>query len=114
MNEAIRNYETELRYMLEATKMQTWRISLERDTLEFYSGLNTVARTFNLKQMLEIFADQENDFVKALKNPSEALKKPLVYVGQMNPVVPRSTTEKQWVQLNCIPEFDEHGKLLGA
>ena len=114
MNEAIRNYETELRYMLEATKMQTWRISLERDTLEFYSGLNTVARTFNLKQMLEIFADQENDFVKALKNPSEALKKPLVYVGQMNPVVTRSTTEKQWVQLNCIPEFDEHGKLLGA
>ena len=114
MNEAIRNYEAELRYMLQASRMQTWRISLERDTLEFYSGLNTVARTFNLKQMLEIFADQENDFVKALKNPSEALKKPLVYVGQMNPVVTRSTTEKQWVQLNCIPEFDEHGKLLGA
>lgn len=114
MNESIKNYEAELRYMLEASKMQTWRISLERDTLEFYNGLNTVARSFNLKQMQKIFVDQEHEFVKALSNPSEALKKPLVYVGQMYPVVTQSSTENQWVQINCIPEFDEDGKLLGA
>ena len=114
MNEAIRNYETELRYMLEATKMQTWRISLEREVLEFYDGLNTVVRSFDLNQMQKVFVDQENEFVKALSNPSEALKKPLVYVGQMHPMVTQSSTENQWVQLNCIPEFDEQGKLLGA
>ena len=114
MNEAIKNYEAELRYMLEASKMQTWRISLERNVLEFYTGLNTVARSFSLEQMLKIFVDQENDFVKALKNPEEALSKPLVYIGQMHPMVTQSSTENQWVQLNCIPEFDAHGKLLGA
>ena len=114
MNEAIKNYEAELRYMLEASKMQTWRISLERNVLEFYTGLNTVARSFSLEQMLKIFVDQENDFVKALKNPEEALGKPLVYIGQMHPMVTQSSTENQWVQLNCIPEFDAHGKLLGA
>ena len=114
MNEAIQNYEAELRYMLEASKMQTWRISLERETLEFYNGLNTVERTFNLQQMQKIFVDQENDFVKALSNPSEALKKPLVYVGQMRPMVTQSSTENQWVQINCIPEYDKDGKLLGA
>ena len=114
MNEAIKNYEAELRYMLEASKMQTWRISLERETLEFYNGLNTVVRSFNLQQMQKIFVDQENDFVKALSNPSEALKKPLVYVGQMHPMVTQSSTGNQWVQINCIPEFDEQGKLLGA
>ena len=114
INEAIKNYEAELRYMLEASKMQTWRISLERETLEFYNGLNTVVRSFNLQQMQKIFVDQENDFVKALSNPSEALKKPLVYVGQMHPMVTQSSTENQWVQINCIPEFDEQGKLLGA
>ena len=114
MNEAIRNYEAELRYMLEASRMQTWRISLERDVLEFYNGLNTVARSFNLRQMQKIFVDQENDFVKALSNPSEALKKPLVYIGQMHPMVTQSSTENQWVQINCIPEYDEDGKLLGA
>ena len=114
MNEAIKNYEAELRYMLEASKMQTWRISLERETLEFYNGLNTVVRSFNLQQMQKIFVDQENDFVKALSNPSEALKKPLVYVGQMRPMVTQSSTENQWVQINCIPEFDEQGKLLGS
>ena len=114
MNEAIRNYEAELRYMLEATKMQTWRISLEREVLEFYDGLNTVVRSFDLNQMQKVFVDQENEFVKALSNPSEALKKPLVYVGQMYPMVTQSSTENQWVQINCIPEFDEQGKLLGA
>ena len=114
MNEAIKIYEAELRYMLEATKMQTWRISLEREVLEFYNGLNTVVRSFNLQQMQKIFVDQEHEFVKALSNPSEALKKPLVFVGQMHPMVTRSSTENQWVQINCIPEYDEHGKLLGA
>ena len=114
MNEAIKNYEAELRYMLDASKMQTWRISLEREVLEFYDGLNTVVRSFELKQLQKIFVDQGNEFVKALSDPSEALKKPLVYIGQMYPVVTRSSTENQWVQINCIPEFDEHGKLLGA
>ena len=114
MNEAIQNYEAELRYMLEASKMQTWRISLERDTLEFYNGLNTVVRSFNLQQMQKIFVDQDNEFVKALSNPTEDLKKPLVYVGQMRPMVTQSSTENQWVQINCIPEYDKDGKLLGA
>ena len=114
MSQSIGNYEAELRYMLEASKMQTWRISLERDTLEFYNGLNTVVRSFNLQQMQKIFVDQDNEFVKALSNPTEALKKPLVYVGQMRPMVTQSSTENQWVQINCIPEFDKQGKLLGA
>lgn len=114
MNKAIKNYEAELRYMLEASKMQTWRISLNRDVLEFYSGLNTVVRSFNLKQMQKIFVNQEEDFVKALSNPAEALKKPLIFVGQMHPMVTQSTTEPQWVQINCIPEFDKDRRLLGA
>ena len=114
MNEAIKNYEAELRYMLEASKMQTWRISLERDTLEFYDGLKTVVRSFSLEQLQKIFVDQEHPFVKALSDPAETLKKPLVYVGQMYPVVTQSSTENQWVQINCIPEFDKEGNLLGA
>ena len=114
MNESIKNYEAELRYMLEASKMQTWRISLDRKVLEFYNGLNTVARSFNLEQMRKIFVNQDEEFVKALSNPTEALKKPLVYVGQMHPMVTQSTTEKQWVQINCIPEYDKDGRLMGA
>ena len=114
MNESIKNYEAELRYMLEASKMQTWRISLDRNVLEFYSGLNTVERSFDLKQMRKIFVDQEEDFVKALSNPEEALREPLVYVGQMHPLVTQNNTEPQWVQINCIPEFDKNGQLKGA
>lgn len=114
LNETIKSKEAELRYMLEASKMQTWRISLDRNIIEFYSGLNTVVRSFDLKQMQNIFVNQEEDIVKALSNPAETLKEPLVYIGQMYPTVTQSTNELQWVQINCIPEYDESGRLLGA
>lgn len=116
MNEAIKNYEAELRYMLEASKMQTWRINIERDVIELYSGLNTVVRTFDLKQMQQIFVNQDEPFVKALSGPKlkETLSEPVIYISQMYPVVSQNTTELQWVQINCIPEYDKSGELVGA
>ncbi|MBO4906470.1 MAG: PAS domain-containing sensor histidine kinase [Bacteroidaceae bacterium] len=111
---SIQMYESELRYMLQACQIQAWRINLERDQLEFFSDLSTVVRSFSLKQMQKIFVNQDDEFVKALSNPSEALAKPLSYVGQMHPVVSQSTSELQWVQINCIPEYDEQGKLKGS
>ena len=114
VNEAIKSYETELRYMMQFCKLQAFRISLDRDVIEFYSGLNTVTRSFDLRQMQKIYVNQEDDFVKALGNPAEALSKPLNYIGQMYPVVTQSSNELQWVSINCIPERDENGRLLGA
>ena len=116
MNEAIKNYEAELRYMMEASKMQTWRISLDRNIIEFYSGLNTVVRSFRLTDLQKIFVDQENQFVKSLSMSTleDTLRKPLIYIGQMYPVVSQSSTELQWVQINCIPEYDKDGRLSGA
>ena len=114
VNESIQNYEAELRYMMEACQMQAWRISLDRDIIEYYSGLNTVVRSFTLQQIQQIFVNQDDDFVKALSNPAEAISKPLAYTGQMYPVVTQSTTELQWVQINSIPEFDKDGRLLGC
>lgn len=115
LNEAIKNYEAELMYMMESCHMQAWRISLKRNVIEFYSGLNTVVRSFDLKYLQKIFVDQENPFVKSLSmsNITETLREPIVYVSQMYPVV-TNTTELQWVQINCIPEYDENGQLLGS
>ena len=116
LNEAIKNYEAELMYMMKFCKMQAWRISLDRDVIEYYSGLNTVVRSFNLKQIQKMFVNQDDDFVKSLSlsTLSKTLSKPLIYIGQMYPVVTQSTTELQWVQINCIPEYDKDGRLLGA
>ena len=113
-NEAIQVYETELRYMMENCKMQAWRISLARNCIEFYSGLSTIVRTFTLQEMQKIFVNQDDEFVRALSNPAEALSKPLIYMGQMYPVVTQSSKDLQWVQINCIPEYDKKGRLLGC
>ena len=114
VNESIQLYETELRYMMEACEMQAWRVSLERNCIEFYNGLSVITKTFTLQQLPHIFLNEDDDFVRALSNPAEAFAKPLVYMGQMKPVVSGKKTEPQWVQINCIPEYDDHGQLIGA
>jgi len=116
LNVAIKNYEAELVYMMQFCHMQAWRISLDRNIIEFYSGLNTVVRSFNLKEVQKIFANQEHEFVKALSlsTLSDTLSKPLIYVGQVYPVVTQSSTELKWVQVNGIPEYDKNGQLVGA
>lgn len=116
LNVAIKNYEAELVYMMQFCHMQAWRISLDRNVIEFYSGLNTVVRSLNLKEVQKIFANQEHEFVKALSlsTLSDTLSKPLIYVGQVYPVVTQSSTELKWVQVNGIPEYDKNGQLVGA
>ena len=100
--------------MMENVDLQAWRISLDRDCIEFYSGLSVVSRSFTLQQLPQIFVNQEDDFVKALYQPAEAISKPLSHLCQMHPVVSGKATEPQWVQINSIPEYDADGRLLGA
>ncbi len=114
VNESIQLYERELRYMMKTCGLQAWRISLERDCIEFYNGLSSVANQFTLKQLKSIFVDQNDVFVRDLDNPALAISKPLSYMGRMHPVVTNTATEPQWVQINSIPEYDEHGNLKGA
>ena len=114
-NEAIQQYETELRYMMEGCEMQAWRVTLDRNCIEFYKGLSVVSRTFTLQQLPHIFVDQEDEFVIALtKDPKEALSKPVAWTGLMHPMVTQRNIGSQWVQVNSIPEFDEHGRLIGS
>ena len=114
VNESIQVYERELRYMMETCGLQAWRISLDRDIIEFYSGLREVQRHFTLKQLQSIFYSQEDEFVRNLDHPAEVISKPLRYMGRMHPMVTQRDVEPQWVQINSIPEYDEHGNLKGA
>ena len=114
VNESIQVYERELRYMMETCGLQVWRISLDRDIIEFYSGLREVQRHFTLKQLQSIFYSQEDEFVRNLDHPAEVISKPLSYMGRMHPMVTQRDVEPQWVQINSIPEYDEHGNLKGA
>ena len=114
VNESIQLYESELRYMMKASKMQAWRISLKRDCLEFYQGLSTIIYSLPLNQIQSLFVNQDDDFVRSLSNPAEALSQPLTYIGMMHPLAGQGMTEDQWIQINCIPEYDDQGQLLGS
>ena len=114
VNESIQLYEKELRYMMDTCGLRAWRISLDRNVIEFYSGLSTVDKQFTLQQLKSIFVSQEDPFVRDLVNPAAVIDKPLSYMGRMHPVVSGRDKEPQWVQINSIPEYDEKGNLKGA
>ena len=114
VNEEIMHYEQELRYMMDNCDMQAWRISLDRECIEFYQGLSTVSKSFTLKQMQSIFVNQDDDFVRQLLSPAEVISKPLSVMEQVYPIVTGKNTELQWVLINSIPEYDETGRLTGS
>ena len=114
VNESIQLYEKELRYMMETCGLQVWRVTLDRNIIEFYSGLGKVDRSFTLQQLKSFFYNQDDEFVRDLDNPAAVIAKPLRYMGRMLPVLTQRDVEPQWVQINSIPEYDEHGKLKGA
>ena len=113
-NEEIKKYETELRYMMKNCQIQPWRIKLKENIIEFYKDLTTIDKTFTLEQLHTIFCNQEDDFVREMQNPAEAISKPVLWVGQIHPVVSEKHQEPQWVQINSIPEYDENGQLTGS
>ena len=113
-NEEIKQYETELRYLMENCQIQPWRIKLQENIIEFYKDLTTIDKTLTLEQLYTIFYNQEDDIVRTMKNPAEAIAKPVSWVGLMNPVVSGKYQEPQWVQINSIPEYDDNGQLTGS
>ena len=113
-NEEIKRYEAELRYMMENCQIQPWRIKLKENIIEFYKDLSTIDKTFTLEQLHAIFYNQDDEFVRAMLNPAEAISEPVLWVGQMHPVVSGKHQEPQWVQINSIPEYDDNGQLKGA
>ena len=113
-NKEIKQYETELRYMMENCLMQPWRLTLSRNCIEFYKDLTTIDKTFTIDEIRAIFINQDDDFVRTLANPVEVISKPVSYVGQVHPVVSEKYKEPQWVQINSIPEYDESGQLIGG
>ncbi len=113
-NKEIQQYETELRYLMENCQMQPWRIKLKENVIEFYKDLTTIDKTFTLEQLQTIFYNQDDDFVRSMANPAEAISKPAFWIGQMHPIVSEKYKEPQWVQINSIPEYDVNGQLKGS
>ena len=113
-NEKIKQYETELRYLMENCMIQPWRIKLKENIVELYKDLTTVDKTFTLEQLRSVFYNQDDDLVRSMLNPAEVISKPVIWIGQMRPVISGKFTEPQWVQINSIPEYDDNGQLLGS
>ena len=112
-NEEIQHYETELRYMMESCEMQPFRISFDDNRIYYYNGLSSIADSCTLEEMKQQFVNQDDDYVKRLANPREYFVEPTTWIGQVHPVFTKSGPDV-WIQVNSIPEYDEHGQHKGC
>lgn len=112
-NEEIQHYEDELRYLMDYCEMKPFRVSFERDCVEFFSGLSTVEYTCTIQEIVSIFFNLEDKNVQQLGNPREFLSKPITWKGEVNSIF-SNTPRQLWVQVNCIPEYDDKGQQKGC
>ena len=112
-NEEIQHYEDELRYLMDYCEMKPFRVSFERDCVEFFSGLSTVEYSCTIGDIISQFFNRDDANIQQLENPREFLSKPVTWTGEVNSIF--SNTSKQlWVQVNCIPEYDDKGQQKGC
>jgi signal transduction histidine kinase len=112
-NELIKSYEAELNYMMENCDMQAWRISFDKNTIEYYRGLNTVAFSCSLEEMQNQFVEQDDPVVKSISNPREFFLKPVTWIGKVHSVFSHADHDA-WVQINSVPEYDDDGQQIGC
>ena len=112
VNDSIHHYEEELRYMMTACEMRAWRLSFSNRKLTFYKGLSTVERELTIEQLVEYFINKERAR-NIFGNARQVFAKPGSFLSQMRSVFDDSG-EHQWNQINCIPEYDDNGQMIGA
>lgn len=112
-NEEIQQYSLELRYLMESCQIRVWRTNYERREIVFYKGINDVERTMTFEEFQSYFLDDDQRVADDFSHAEENFDKPLSFARQVRPIFATSN-DKQWVQINTIPEFDDEGRLLGS
>ena len=112
-NEEIQQYSLELRYLMESCQIRVWRTNYERREIVFYKGINDVERTMTFEEFQSYFLDDDQQVADDFSHAEENFDKPLSFARQVRPIFATSN-DKQWVQINTIPEFDDEGRLLGS
>ena len=112
-NDKIQLYETELRYMMEACEMRTWRTTFADKTIQFYKGLSEVEHEVTYDELAGYFFDDSERVRAVFAEPGSYFDKKFSYMARMHPVF-HETAEFQWNRINSIPVYDEKGNLTGA
>ena len=110
-NEAIRQYENELQYLMDTCNMRFFRCSRAERTCTFYKGMTTEVSKMSFDKLIEHFSDSpfrqglmEYDTYFSVQRTDLTKMYPLFHEGD----------DMQWNFIDSVPFFNENGEMEGT
>jgi len=110
-NEAIQQYENEIRYLMETCNMRFFRCSRVERTCTFYKGMTTEVNTMGFDELIEHFVD--SPFRQGLVDYDTYFSVQRTDLTKMHPLF-HEGDEMQWNFIDSVPFFDENGEMQGT
>ena len=110
-NRHIKEYETELKYLMENVDMRFFRTSFEKREVYMYKEMSQPEMVLGFNDVIERF--MEGGFAQELQNPFELLKEPKSKLCQMHSLF-HDSSELEWNFIDSVPYYDENGTLTGT
>ena len=110
-NQAIEQYETELKYLMENVDMRFFRTSFEKQEVTFYREMNVIEGKMSFDELIAHFID--DPFAEGLQHPYEFFNEPKSTLTHMRPFF-NGGNELEWNFIESIPYYDENGKQAGT
>jgi nitrogen-specific signal transduction histidine kinase/PAS domain-containing protein len=110
-NQAIEQYETELKYLMENVDMRFFRTSFEKQEVTFYREMNVIEGKMSFDELIAHFID--DPFAEGLQHPYEFFNEPKSTLTHMRPFF-NGGNELKWNFIESIPYYDENGKQAGT
>ena len=110
-NQAIEQYETELKYLMENVDMHFFRTSFEKREVTFYREMSVIESKMGFDELITHFID--DPFAEGLRHPYEFFNEPKSTLTHMRPFF-HDSDELEWNFIDSIPYYDENGKQTGT
>ena len=110
-NEAIQQYENEIRYLMETCNMRFFRCSRAERTCTFFKGMTTEVNTMGFDELIEHFVD--SPFRQGLVDYDTYFSVQRTDLTKMHPLF-HEGDEMQWNFIDSVPFFDENGEMQGT
>ena len=110
-NQEIKQYETELKYLMENVDMRFFRTSFEKREVTFYREMSVIESQMGFDELITHFID--DPFAEGLRHPYEFFNEPKSTLTHMRPFF-NDSNELEWNFIDSVPYYDENGKQTGT
>lgn len=110
-NKEIKEYETELKYLMENMDLRFFRTSFSKREVTFYKEMDVPEGKMHFDQLIEHFIDDRS--IEVLKHPEAFFNEPKSTLTHMRPFF-HDGGDLEWNYIDSVPYYDREGNLKGS